>query len=212
MGPAGSSQGHICGPSLPRTKSPRHVCTLGPGPASLIPQPCRHQAFFFFFFNVPFPEHSVSPFDLSQDWAQSPVGGGWRLAPEVLPAVFSLLVLGFPQGLSSGALPSPCPGAPPQSILATFSGLGHPAYGKPVSHGKRLGGLTMVSSSWITSGIYVRCFRLSFPPVPSLPPLLRAWRLVLKEVRGWAHACRLAQHPATLPTSAGSLRGHAGSA
>ena len=87
-----------------------------------------------------------------------------------------------------------------------------PAYRKPVSHGKRLGGLTMVSSSWITSGIYVRCFRLSFPPVPSLPPLLRAWRLVLKEVRGWAHACRLAQHPATLPTSAGSLRGHAGSA
>lgn len=106
MGPAWSSQGHICGPSVPRTKPPPHVCTLGPGPASLIPQPCRDQAFFFF--NVPCPEHSVSPFDLSQDWAQSPVGGGWRLAPEVLPAVFSLLLLGFPQGLSSGALPSPC--------------------------------------------------------------------------------------------------------
>lgn len=48
VGPAWSSQGHMCGPSLPRTKPPRHVCTLGPGPTSLIPQPCRDKAFFFF--------------------------------------------------------------------------------------------------------------------------------------------------------------------
>lgn len=80
-----SSQGHICGPSLPRASPhPGMFCPLGPGPAFLIPQPCRDQAFF----NVPFPEHSVSPFDLSQDWAQSPVDR-W-LAPEVLPLVFPL--------------------------------------------------------------------------------------------------------------------------
>lgn len=200
-GPLGAPRVTYVVPQSPEQSAPRHVCTLGPGPASLIPQPCRDQAFFFF--NVPCPEHSVSPFDLSQDWAQSPVGGGWRLAPEVLPAVFSLLLLGFPQ---EHFLPPAAWGSSPE----------HPSYilrsQAPSFHGKRLGGLTMVSSSWITSGIYVRCFRLSFPPVPSLLPLLRAWRLVLKEVRGWAHACRLAQHPVTLPTSAGSSRGHAGSA
>lgn len=73
VGPAWSSQGHICGPPPP--PPPGHVCPLGPGLAFLIPQPCRSSLFFFF--NVPSPEHSVSPFDLSQDWAQSPVGGGW---------------------------------------------------------------------------------------------------------------------------------------
>lgn len=74
-GPLGAPRVTYVVPHSPeQSPPPRHVCPLGPGPAFLIPQPCRDQAFFF---NVPFPEHSVSPFDLSQDWAQSPVGGGW---------------------------------------------------------------------------------------------------------------------------------------
>lgn len=87
-----------------------------------------------------------------------------------------------------------------QSIPATFSGLVC-----LVSHEKRLEGSPWLSPGALP-GVYVHYIRPSFH-LPSLPPLLRAWRLVLKEVRGWAHACRLAQHPATLPTSAGSLEG-----
>ena len=206
MGPAWSSQGHTCGPSVPKTKPPPHVCTLGPGPASLIPQPCRDQAFFFFLMSPVLStlSHLLTylRIGLRALWA---VAGGW---PQKFCQLSSLcsswaFLRGFPQ---EHFLPPAAWGSFPE----------HPSYilrSQALSfHGKRLGGLTMVSSSWITSGIYVRCFRLSFPPVPSLPPLLRAWRLVLKEVRGWAHACRLAQHPVTLPTSAGSSRGHAGSA
>lgn len=130
--------------------------------------------------------------------------------------VFPLLAL----GLTSGAPPLPLT----QSIPARFSGLKYPTIRKPASHRKSLGWLwsspwlSLPGPPWVYTWVISIClFQLCHrPPIP-LPPLLRAWRLVLEEVRGLALAGRdqvpvgaaaiLARHPAAPPPISGLLGG-----
>lgn len=142
----------------PQNKAPRHVCPLGPGPAFLIPQPCRDQAFFFFL---------TSPFlsTLSHLLTYLRIGPRalWAVAG---PTSFATCLPSAGPGLSSGAVLRSTSFPPPWG-----SSPEHPSYilrsqeaGEPQ---KRLGGLTMASSSWSTRVymcvISVRLFHLCRP-------------------------------------------------
>lgn len=167
VGPAWSSQGHICGPPLPRTKPPpppRHVCPLGPGLAFLIPQPCRSSLFFFL----------TSPLLSTLSHLLTYL----RIGPRALWAVagprsFATCLPSAGPGLSSGAVLRSTSFPPPWG-----SSPEHPSYilrsqeaGEPQ---KRLGGLTMASSSWSTRVymcvISVRLFHLCRPCRPFSEP------------------------------------------
>ena len=127
---------------------------------------------FFFFLTVPFPEHTVSPFDLSQDWAQSPVGSGWTLAYHRSSFCSSWAFL---RGTS---FPPPW-GSSPE----------HPSYilrSQAPSLQEGLPWFCLPGSPWVYICVVSICLFCL------------------------CHACRLPQHPATLPMSAGPLRGHAG--
>lgn len=141
-----------------QNEAPQHVCTLGSGSNTSASE--RSDPFLSSFFGK-------SPFlsTLSQDWAQSPARGCWKLAPRHSAAHPP------PAGsvLSSGALPSlPFPRAPPPP--ARVSGHKHTTFKKPTSHRKSPGwlwGHILVFSFWATMGRVVgSCFHAPGSPPP----------------------------------------------
>lgn len=166
-GPLGAPRVTYVVPHSPEQSPPAlpgHVCPLGPGLAFLIPQPCRSSLFFFL----------TSPLLSTLSHLLTYL----RIGPRALWAVagprsFATCLPSAGPGLSSGAVLRSTSFPPPWG-----SSPEHPSYilrsqeaGEPQ---KRLGGLTMASSSWSTRVymcvISVRLFHLCRPCRPFSEP------------------------------------------